>query len=216
MPDETKNPMHSVERVVDAAKDAMGSLRAGEAAGDENEAADTVIAERAGRTNSARGAAEGHGREPGPWDSIGENSEGLDDLQGHFATDASPRIHLAALDAESPPFTSGPPAHPGIPITPALWDRLAALSGRTLETPKGEPFAVNDMKRGVGVTVSPLDGGREWTVSAQELETAWTMVRDGEPLDGLASMRLHEKGLRSAHPEYVAGLLRAVLGEEEA
>ena len=64
---------------------------------------------------------------------------------------------------------------------------------------------------GEGVTVSPLDGGQEWDVPAQELEAGWKAVSGGAQLDGLASIRLQEAGVGSAHPEYVAGLLRAVI-----
>jgi len=89
-----------------------------------------------------------------------------------------------------------------------------ALEGRSIETPKGEPFRVISVIRGERVTVSPLDGGQEWDVPAQELEAGWTAVNRGAQLDGLASIRLQEAGVRSAHPEYVAGLLRAIMGRE--
>jgi hypothetical protein len=91
-----------------------------------------------------------------------------------------------------------------------------ALEGATVETPKGEPFGVKTVSPGERVTVSPLDGGQEWEVSARDLEAAWTAVRDGTRLDGLASIRLREAGLGSAHPEYVAGLLHAIMSDNEA
>ena len=87
-----------------------------------------------------------------------------------------------------------------------------ALEGQTIETPKGEPFRVKAVTRGDQVTVSPLDGGQGWDVPAQELEVGWLAVSQGAELDGLASIRLQEVGLESAHPEYVAGLLRAITG----
>ncbi len=87
---------------------------------------------------------------------------------------------------------------------------MLTLEGETVETPKGEPFAVKVVSRGEGVTVGPLDGGQEWNVPAQELEAAWSLLRAGDLLDGLASIRLQEAGLGSAHPEYVAGLLQAI------
>ena len=62
------------------------------------------------------------------------------------------------------------------------------------------------------MTVSPLDGAREWDVPAAELEAGWKAVGGGAELDGLASIRLQEAGVGSAHPEYVAGLLQAITG----
>jgi hypothetical protein len=97
-------------------------------------------------------------------------------------------------------------------MTPALWNQLMALEGQTIETPKGEPFRVIAVTRGEMVTVSPLDGAREWNVPAEELEAAWKAVSGGAELDGLASIRLQEAGVGSAHPEYVAGLLQALSG----
>jgi hypothetical protein len=47
-------------------------------------------------------------------------------------------------------------------------------------------------------------------VPARELEAGWLAVSQGLELDGLASIRLQEAGLESAHPEYVAGLLGAI------
>jgi hypothetical protein len=95
-----------------------------------------------------------------------------------------------------------------------LWDQLKALEGRTVETPKGEPFRVIAVKSGAGVTVSPLDGGEERDVPAQELEVGWPVLNRGARLDGLASIRLQEAGVGSANPEYVAGLLRAIRDRE--
>jgi hypothetical protein len=173
---------------------------------------EAVGAERTGRTNTAREMTDSPKEAPAPgrWDSIGEPGEGLDELQGLYAADAGPQDQL--------------PEHGGVPtnatgsrlpttkvITAALWDQLLALKGRTVETPKGEPFRVNAVAPGEGVTVSPLDGGQEWDVPAQELEAGWKLVSRGSRLDRLASIRLQEAGLGSAHPEYVAGLLRAII-----
>lgn len=185
---------------------------------DENENendAEAVDAERSGRTNAARDAAAGHGPVPGRWDSIGEGGEGLDELQGLYAADTPTRDHLAERGAEAaaPPIEASAPSSAA--ITPVPWDRLAALEGATIETPKGEPFAVKAVSRGAYVTVSPLDGGQEWEVSAQDLEAAWTAVRGEARLDGLASIRLREAGLGSTHPEYIAGLLRAMTSDDE-
>ncbi|MCD6059269.1 MAG: hypothetical protein K0Q89_2799 [Thermomicrobiales bacterium] len=47
---------------------------------------------------------------------------------------------------------------------------------------------------------------------AAELEAGWKAVDSGAELDGLASIRLQEAGVGSAHPEYVAGLLQAITG----
>ena len=90
---------------------------------------------------------------------------------------------------------------------------MTALQGQTIETPKGEPFRVKAVTRGERVTVSPLDGGQEWDVPARELEAGWLAVKRGAELDGLASIRLQEAGIGSAHPEYVAGLLQALSAE---
>ena len=57
--------------------------------------------------------------------------------------------------------------------SPADHDHPGALepadgaAGQTIETPKGEPFRVIAVRRGERVTVSPLDGGREWDVPAR-------------------------------------------------
>ena len=171
--------------------------------------AEAVDAERSGRTNAARAAGDERGPVPARWDSIGEGGEGLDELQGLYATDASAQDQFVERERESSPDMTGS-SLPSDVITPALWDRLSALEGETVETPKGEPFGVKAVSRGEHVTVSPLDGGQEWDVPAQELEAAWGIFGAGEPLDGLASIRLQEAGLASAHPEYVAGLLHAV------
>src|SRR5687768_10730222 len=182
--------------------------------GEQESDAEAVAAERTGRTNTARDmtADPGQGSAPGRWDSIGEPGEGLDELQGLYAADAATRDQLSEHGDASSPATIGQPSPPDATITPALWNQLVALEGQTIETPKGEPFRVISVTRGETVTVSPLDGAREWDVPAGELEAAWVAVRQGAELDGLASIRLQEAGLRSAHPEYVAGLLRAITG----
>jgi hypothetical protein len=176
--------------------------------------AEAVAAERTGRTNIARDMVSGseQGPPPGRWDSIGEPGEGLDELQGLYAADASNQEQLPERRDESSPATVGFASPAATTITSALWDQLMALEGHTIETPKGEPFRVMAVERGERVTVSPLDGGQEWDVPAQELEMGWLAVRQGAELDGLASIRLQEAGLESAHPEYVAGLLRAISG----
>src|SRR4051794_394870 len=58
--------------------------------------AEAVDAERTGRTNTAREMTANAEEEPptGRWDSIGEPGEGLDELQGLYAHDASTRDHL--------------------------------------------------------------------------------------------------------------------------
>lgn len=177
--------------------------------------AEAVAAERSGRTNAAReiAASPGQAPPPGRWDSVGEPGEELDELQGLYANDAATRDHLPEQGDESTTATESRLSTASA-VTPALWHQLMALEGRTVETPKGEPFRVLAVASGVCVTVSPLDGGREWDVPAQELEAAWTVVSDGARLDGLASIRLQEAGVESAHPEYVAGLLCAVLDRE--
>jgi hypothetical protein len=182
--------------------------------GEQENEAEAVDAERSGRTNTARDDAGRAGRTPGRWDSIGEGGEGLDELQGLYAADAAARDYLAEQRPEADSDTTRPPSPVATGITQTLWDRLNALSGETVETPKGEPFALKDVSRGEHVTVSPLDGGQEWQVPAQELEAAWEVVRSGAELDRLASIRLQEAGLASAHPEYIAGLLRAITSDE--
>jgi hypothetical protein len=173
--------------------------------------AEAVAAERTGRTNTAREMTASTGQEPlpGRWDSIGESGEGLDELQGLYAADASTQDHLPEQGDEAPTAT-GPQLPGANAITHELWDQLKALEGRTVETPKGEPFRVIAVKAGAGVTVSPLDGGQERDVPAQELEAGWPVLNRGARLDGLASIWLQEAGVGSAHPEYVAGLLRAI------
>jgi hypothetical protein len=176
--------------------------------------AEAVAAERSGRTNTARDmtADPEQGTLPGRWDSIGEPGEGLDELQGFYANDAAIREQLPEQGEEPSPATIDQQPLPDAPITPALWDQLKALEGQTVETPKGEPFRVIAVTRGETVTVSPLDGAREWNVPARDLEAAWLAVSQGAELDGLASIRLQEAGVASAHPEYVAGLLQAITG----
>jgi hypothetical protein len=175
--------------------------------------AEAVAAERTGRTNTAREMTPSAGQEPAPgrWDSIGEPGEGLDELQGLHANDGLNRDYLPERGDEAASETEfGLPT--AIELTPALWEQLAALEGQTIETPKGEPFRVKAVSSGERVTVSPLDGAREWNVAARELEAAWAVVSGGAQLDGLASIRLQEAGVGSAHPEYVAGLLLAIRG----
>jgi hypothetical protein len=175
--------------------------------------AEAVAAERTGRTNTARDMTAGseQGSVPGRWDSIGEPGEGLDELQGLYAADAATRDQLPEQGEAPSPATIDQPSS-ATTITPALWDQLKALLEQTIETPKGEPFRVIAVTRGETVTVSPLDGAGEWTVPAAELEAAWKAVSGGAELDGLASIRLQQAGVASAHPEYVAGLLRAIMG----
>ena len=176
--------------------------------------AEAVAAERTGRTNTARDMTESAGKEPplGRWDSIGDPGEGLDELQGLRATDEANRDHLS--DDGRKPASEATPGLPGeVGIPPGLWQRLAALEGQTIETPKGEPVRVLAVTAGERVRVSPLDGAREWDVTARELDAAWAAVNGGAQLDGLAAIRLQEAGVASAHPEYVAALLRAITGE---
>jgi hypothetical protein len=175
--------------------------------------AEAVAAERTGRTNTARDMKTGSEQAPsGRWDSIGEPGEGLDELQGLYSADATGEKQLPERGKEPSPTTSESASPAATTITPALWDELTALQGQTIETPKGEPFRVIAVTRAERAIVSPLDGGQEWDVPAQELEAGWLAVRQGAELDGLASIRLQEAGLESAHPEYVAGLLKAITG----
>src|SRR5215207_5387309 len=176
--------------------------------------AEAVAAERTGRTNTARDmtADPGQGSSPGRWDSIGEPGEGLDELQGLYAADAATRDQLPEPGEEPSPATIDQSSPSATTNNPALWDQLNALEGQTIETPKGEPFRVISVTRGQTVTVSPLDGAQEWNVPAGELEAAWKAVSGGAELDGLASIRLQEAGVASAHPEYIAGLLQALSG----
>ena len=174
--------------------------------------AEAVAAERTGRTNTARDMTAGseQGPVPGRWDSIGEPGEGLDELQGLYASDTATRDQLPDRGDPPSPATTGQPSPSAAATTPELWNQLMTLEGQTIETPKGEPFRVKAVARGEQVTVSPLDGGQEWDVPAQELEAAWLAVSQGMELDGLASIRLQEAGVGSAHPEYLAGLLQAI------
>jgi len=171
-----------------------------------------VAAERTGRTNTAHEMTSDaeQGPVPGRWDSIGEPGEGLDELQGLYAADAPMRDQLPERGSQPFPASIDQSSQPAAAITPELWDRLMTLEGQTIETPKGEPFRVKAVTPGACVTVSPLDGGQEWDVPADELETGWTAHAGGARLDGLASIRLQEAGVGSAHPEYLAGLLRAI------
>jgi hypothetical protein len=204
-----ENVGDQVEKITSARKDVMRNLFH-----DQENEAEAVDAERTGRTNAASDDAGRSGRTPGRWDSIGEGGEGLDDLQGLYAVDAAARDHLTEQGPEADSAATGAASQLATGITQMLWDRLSALAGETVETPKGEPFALKDVSRGEHVMVSPLDGGQEWEIPAQELEAAWKAVRSGAKLDGLASIRLQEAGLASEHPEYIAGLLRAITSDE--
>jgi hypothetical protein len=205
------HPEDRIEKVARSNKNAMHDRFT-----DKKADAEAVAAERSGRTNTARDMTSGAepGPPPGRWDSIGEPGEGLDELQGLYAADATGQEQLPERGDEPSPATggSGSTSPAATTITPSLWDQLMALEGQTIETPKGEPFRVIAVSRGERVTVSPLDGGREWDVPAHELEAGWLAVSQGAELDGLASIRLQEAGLESAHPEYVAGLLQALAG----
>ena len=176
--------------------------------------AEAAAAERTGRTNAARGMVSGaeQGPPPGRWDSVGEPGEGLDELQGLYTADATGQEQLPDRGDEPSPAASGSAAAAAPTITLALWDQLTALEGQTIETPKGEDFRVIAVARGEKVTISPLDGAREWDVPARDLEAGWLAVSQGAELDGLASIRLQDAGVDSAHPEYVAGLLQAIIG----
>jgi hypothetical protein len=203
-----ENPESPIERAGGSSKNDMHDRF------DEEESdAEAVAAERTGRTNTARDmtAAPEQGP-PGRWDSIGEPGEGLDELQGLYAADATGQEQLPERGDEPSPATGESASPAATTITAELWDQLTALEGQTIETPKGEPFRVITVERGERVTVSPLDGAQEWDVPAWELEAGWLAVKQGAELDGLASIRLQEAGVGSAHPEYLAGLLKAIAG----
>jgi len=176
--------------------------------------AEAVAAERTGRTNAARDMVSGpeQGPPPGRWDSVGEPGEGLDELQGLYTADAAGQEQLPERGDEPSPASGGSASSTASTFTSPLWDQLMTLQGQTIETPKGEDFWVMAVTRGETVTVSPLDGAQEWDVRAHELEFGWQATKQGAELDGLASIRLQDAGLDSAHPEYVAGLLRAISG----
>jgi hypothetical protein len=176
---------------------------------------EAVAAERTGRTNAVRDMVSGteQGAPPGRWDSIGEPGEELDELQGLYAADATGQEHLPERGEEPSPAADEFATSAAPTDAAELWNRLIALEGQTIETPKGEPFRVIAIERGEKVTISPLDDAQDWAVPARELEAGWLAVSQGIELDGLASIRLQEAGLESAHPEYVAGLLQAITGE---
>jgi hypothetical protein len=203
-----------IEKLVASKNEEHGPLDAERTDGEQESDAEAVAAERTGRTNTARDMVSGPepGPPPGRWDSIGEPGEGLDELQGLYAADATGQEQLPEREDEPSPATSGSASPAATTITAELWDQLTALEGQTIETPKGEPFRVITVERGERVTVSPLDGAQEWAVPARELEAGWLAVRQGVELDGLASIRLQEAGVGSAHPEYLAGLLKAIAG----
>jgi hypothetical protein len=203
-----------IEKLAAGKNDKYGPRDTGSRGDESVSDAEAVAAERTGRTNTARDMTAGseQGAVPGRWDSIGEPGEGLDELQGLYAADAATRDQLPEQGEEPSPATIDQPPPSGAATTPELWNQLAALEGQIIETPKGEPFRVTAVTRGEQVTVSPLDGGQEWDVPAQELEAAWLAVSQGAELDGLASIRLQEAGVGSAHPEYLAGILQAIAG----
>ena len=180
--------------------------------------AEAVAAERTGCTNTVHDMLSGpeQGPPPGRWDSVGEPGEGLDERQGLYAADATGQEHLPERGDEPSPAADGS-AFPGpTTFTSSLWDKHRWRStGKRSRRLKVKPFRVMSVTPGKGVTVSPLDGGQEWDVPAQELETGSLAVSQGVELDGvLASIRLQEAGLESAHPEYVAGLLQAISDEQ--
>jgi hypothetical protein len=203
--DMSENVGDRIEKLAGSKNEEQGPLDAG------TSDAKAVAAERTGRTNTARDMTTGPEQRPVPgrWDSIGEPGEGLDELQGLYANDAAIQDQLPKRGNEPTPATTGGRPPSATAITPALWDQLMSLQGQTIETPKGEPFRVKAVRRGERVIVSPLDGSQEWDVPAAELEAGWKAV-GGAELDGLASIRLQEAGVGSAHPEYVAGLLQAI------
>jgi hypothetical protein len=208
-----QNVRDSMEKVVRAGNNEADIQQDAELIDGEQESdAKAVAAERSGRTNTDRDMLSGseQGPSPGRWDSIGEPGEGLDELQGHYSADASGQEQLPERGDEPSPAVSEPASPVAATITSAHWDQLTELEGQTVETPKGEPFRVVAVTRDEQVTVSPLDGAREWDIPARELAAGWLAVSQGVELDGLASIRLQEVGLESAHPEYVAGLLRAI------
>jgi hypothetical protein len=166
--------------------------------------------ERDGRTNAAADAA-GAGEAAGRWDWAGNDGERLDDLQGRYAPDAG-HAETAAQEVVRPDPPRGEPGPGGavVPPTVALWNGLEALAGRQLATAEGEPFEVVAVERGAGVAVVPLDGGQRWVVEATELEVGYALVKDGMPIDRLAPIRLQAAGGMARHPEYVAGILRAL------
>jgi hypothetical protein len=210
-----KNVADRTQQVASEGKIEMNNLpNARTCDGEQENEPEAVAAERTGRTNTARDTVSGPEQEPPPgrWDSVGEPGEGLDELQGLYAADATGPAQLPERKDEPSPATSGSASPAATTTTAALWDQLTALEGQTIETPKGEPFRVITVERGERVTVSPLDGAQEWDVPALELEAGWLAVKQGAELDGLASIRLQEAGVGSAHPEYLAGLLKAIAG----
>jgi hypothetical protein len=210
----TENVGDRVEEFAADKNEKHGLLDGELADGEQESDAEAVAAERTGRTNTARDMTSGSKQKPPPgrWDSIDEPGEGLDELQGLYAADATGQEQLPERGDEPSPATSGSAPPAATTTTAALWDQLTALEGQTIETPKGEPFRVITVERGERVTVSPLDGAQEWDVPARELEAGWLAVKQGAELDGLASIRLQEAGVGSAHPEYLAGLLKTIAG----
>jgi len=167
--------------------------------------------DRPGPTRGARSDAADTGPEPREAGGTEDEGVGLDELQVRYAADAwEPEQDGTAVAGSDPPRADPPVAEVPGTITAALWDRLAALAGRTLETAKGEAFAVAAIERGAGVTVTLLDGGQRWVVSGEELEAARALAAGGEGIDRLAAIRLQQAGLHARHPEVLAGLLHAV------
>ena len=208
----------SVGDALDAARAKVENLvgaasQAGPADGDDREAA--MRRERLGRTNAESDRASGRGAAPGRWDWAGDDGEGLDELQGRYAPGAEQPDSAVQEVARAGGGRGDAEPEPGKRTAPvALWDRLAALEGRTVRTAKGEPFEVAAVDRRAGVTVVPLDGGQRWVVAAAELEAAAELFAGGEPTDRLAPIRLRAAGVEANHPEYVAALFRALDARE--
>ena len=152
----TENPENRTENVSRSSKNAKHN-RFDDKEGD----AEAVAAERTGRMNTARDMLSGpkQGPPPGRWDSVGEPGEGLDELQGLFAADATGQEQLSERGDGPSPTARGSASPSATTITPSLWDQLLALEGQTIETPKASPFRVTSVTRTDRVTVSPLDGG---------------------------------------------------------
>ena len=201
------------DHVGDALRSAKDKAEEAIGAGDEPREA-AMHRERLGRTNAERDHAADPAPATGKWDWAGDDGEGLDELQGRF--DASATRPDAAMEevARSDPPRGEPQSPVGSGSTPdALWDRLAGLGGRTLQTAKGERFEVATLERGVGLTVIPLDGGQRWTVGPGEIGEALRLVEDGMSLDRVAPVRLRAAGVAAHHPEYVVAIVRALAGE---
>ena len=105
---------------------------AGATDGEQESDAEAVAAERTGRTNTARDMTAGpeQGPVPGRWDSIGEPGEGLDELQGLYATDAASGTSFPSEGMNRPCHDRSSLSPSAATITPALWDQLMALEGQ--------------------------------------------------------------------------------------